>query len=395
MKLAIVHDYLNQMGGAERVLLVLHELYPDAPIYTSIYAPDRVDPAFRRMDIRASFMQRLPLVHTHHQAFLPLFPFAFESLDLRAYDVVLSMSSGWAKNVLTRPETCHICYCLTPMRFGWNFNEYVAREPVAGWQRAALMPIMTALRLWDVAGANRVDYFAAISTVVARRIRKFYRREATVIYPPVDTSRYAYGAADAAEQPNGRVGDGYVLVVSRLVPYKRVDLAIEACNRLKLPLKILGDGRDRPRLERMAGPTVEFLGFVDEATKRRYLHGCRAFIFPGEEDFGIAPLEAMAAGRPVVAYAAGGALDTVIDGQTGVLFAEPSAEALAAALERALACSWDRTAVAAHAARFSVETFKTQLSGFVAAKVAEFRAGAGSARLDRLASPPAHAGAAL
>jgi glycosyltransferase involved in cell wall biosynthesis len=227
LKLAIVHDYLNQMGGAERVLLVLHALYPDAPVYTSMYAPDLVDPAFRRMDVRTSFMQRLPFVHRRHQPFLPLFPFAFESFDLRGYDVVLSMSSAWAKNVLTRPETCHVCYCLTPMRFGWSFEEYVEGEPVAAWQRGVLAPILTGIRLWDVAGASRVDHFAAISTGVARRIQKYYRREAQVIYPPVHTAPLAEAGAAVPARP----GRPSVLMVTRLVPYKRVDLAIEACNR--------------------------------------------------------------------------------------------------------------------------------------------------------------------
>jgi glycosyltransferase involved in cell wall biosynthesis len=361
MKLAIVHDYLNQMGGAERVLMVLHDVFPEAPIFTSIYAPGLVDGAFRRMDVRTSFMQRLPFVHRHHQPFLPLFPLAFESLDLRDYDVVLSMSSGWAKNVLTRPETCHLCYCLTPMRFGWSFQEYVSRERVAAWQRGLLAPVMAGIRLWDVAGSNRVDHFAAISTGVARRIWKYYRRDAEVIHPPVDTAAYA--------PLDDRGGEGdHFLIVSRLIPYKRVDLAIEACNLLGAPLKVIGDGRDRSRLERLAGPTVEMLGWVDDETKRRHLSSCKAFIFPAEEDFGISPVEAMAAGRPVVAFAAGGALDTIVDGTTGVLFRQPAVHALVEALETASRRTWDRAAIRAHAARFDVQTFCTQLREFIEVK---------------------------
>ncbi len=386
MKLAIVHDYLNQMGGAERVLLVLHEIFPHAPIYTSIYAPELVDPAFREMDIRTSFMQRLPLVHTHHQAFLPIFPFAFESLDLREYDVVLSMSSGWAKNVLTRPETCHICYCLTPMRFAWSFREYVNGERIAGWQMGMLNPILSALRLWDVAGANRVDAFAAISVGVKRRIEKYYRRPATVIYPPVHTAAYAYHAdgrsggvagGPAADptlaSPQPPSGGDYFLIAGRLIPYKRIDLAIQACNLLKARLLVIGEGRDRARLEGMAGPTIEFLGKVDDRTKREYLLNCGAFIFPGEDDFGIAPVEAMAAGRPVVAFGAGGALDTIVDGVTGILFRQPVVTALADALQRARATDWDPETIARHASRFDVCTFKTQLRRFVEAKAAEHR----------------------
>ena len=363
MKLAIVHDYLNQMGGAELVLKVLHELYPDAPIFTSIYDPALVDADFRKMDVRTTFMQRLPLVARHHQAFLPIFPFAFESIDLRPFDVVLSMSSAWSKNVLTRPETCHINYCLSPMRFAWSFLDYAAREQISDWQRPILMPIMAALRAWDVAGSNRVDHFIGISGEVNRRIMKFYRRDAALIYPPVETRSYADGVADAGD-------DGYFLIVARLVPYKRIDLAIQACNRLKAPLKIIGGGRDEAHLRARAGPTVEFLGRVDDETKRRYLRRCRAFLFPSEEDFGIAPVEALASGRPVVAYAAGGALDFVVEGKTGLFLREQTPEALAAALARVSDYEWDSSAISDHASQFDTETFKSRLDGFVREKAA-------------------------
>ena len=357
------------MGGAENVLLVLHDLFPEAPVYTSIYAPDLVHPGFRRMDIRTTFMQRLPLVHTHHQPFLPIFPFAFESLDLSEYDVVLSVSSAWSKNVVTRPETCHVNYCLTPMRFAWSFEEYAKREGLSDWQRNLLLPVIAGLRLWDSNGANRVDAFAGISTTVARRIEKYYRRQADVIYPPVDTSAFAYDGGGTAD-------DGYFLVVSRLIPYKRIDLAIEGCKVAHVPLKVLGAGRDRERLERLAtgrGADVEFLGYVDDATKRHYLQRCRGFIFPAEEDFGIGPLEATAAGRPVVAYGAGGALDTVIEGETGVLFQPQTPDALAAALERVESTRWDRARIAAHAATFSVPAFKSRLKDFIERSVATHR----------------------
>lgn len=358
MRLAIVHDYLNQMGGAERVLMVLHDLFPAAPVYTSIYEPTLVDPAFQRMDIRTSFMQRLPGVHRHHQAFLPVFPFAFESLDLRAYDTVLSMSSAWSKAVVTRPDATHLNYCLSPMRFAWAFDEYVRDEPVAPWQRLGLAPILAWLRHWDVKTSARVSAFAAISHVVQQRIQKFYQRDASIIYPPVDTSPLA------ALQESAR-DEGYFLIASRLIPYKRIDLAIEACNRLGVPLRIVGDGRDRGRLQSLAGPTITFLGFVDEATKRRQIAGCRAFIFPAEEDFGIAPVEAMAAGKPVVAYRAGGALDTVIPGLTGTFFDQPTADSLAKAIEEASRRTWIGAAITAHAARFDTETFKTQMHAWV------------------------------
>ncbi|MFM7198469.1 MAG: glycosyltransferase [Chloroflexota bacterium] len=358
MRLAIVHDYLNQMGGAERVLLVLHELFPEALIYTSIYDPTRVDPAFRGMEIRTTFMQRLPLVHRHHQAFLPVFPFAFETLDLRAHDLVLSMSSAWSKAVLTRPDAVHLNYCLSPMRFAWSFDEYVRDEPVGALRRAALAPVLAWLRQWDVTTSNRVDAFAAISTTVRQRIRKHYRRDARIIYPPVATGGYPPPATGAGD-------DGYFLVTSRLIPYKRIDLAIAACNRLRARCKVVGEGRDLARLRAMAGPTIEFTGWVDEAEKRRLTAGCRAFIFPAEEDFGIAPIEAMAAGKPVVAYRAGGALDTVIAGVTGTFFDEATPESLAAALEATTSRTWVPNAIAAHAARFDTKSFKEQMRAWV------------------------------
>jgi len=364
VNVAIVHDYLNQMGGAERVLMVLHDLFPQAPIYTTIYDPKLVDLAFRRMDVRTTFMQRLPYVHRHHQPFLPIFPLAVESIDVRAYDVVLSMSSAWSKNVLTTPEQCHVCYCLTPMRFAWSFEEYVARERIAAWQKSLLLPLMMGIRLWDVAGSNRVDHFVGISSTVNRRIKKYYRRDAALIHPPVETSALAARAAEAGD-------DGYFLVVSRLVPYKRIDLAIQACNAIGARLLVIGEGRDRARLQALAGPTVEFLGWVDEETKRHHLRRCRAFVFPAEEDFGIAPVEALAAGRPVVAFAAGGALDVIEEGTTGLLFREQTVEALAEQLRAVPSYDWDGREIAAHAARFDTRTFKSRLLAFVEERAAE------------------------
>lgn len=356
-RLALVHDYLNQYGGAERVLEQLHALWPAAPIYTSMYAPHLLPPQYRRMDIRTSFMQRLPGVHRHHQPYLLAYPLAFESFRLQGYDVVLSNSSAWAKGVLTPPETLHICYCLTPMRWAWSYHEYVERERIGGPLRRMLPLAMHYLRLWDVASAQRVDRFLAISRAVAARIRKYYGREATVIYPPVDVERFAPSAAP----------DDFYLVVSRLVPYKRVDLAVAAFTRLGPPwrLKIVGDGRDRPALQARAGPNVEFLGRLPDSAVRELMARCRAFVFPGLEDFGIAPVEAQAAGRPVVAFAGGGALDTVRDGLTGVLFGEQTVEALIAALRRCADLAWDPHTIRAHAERFSAARFRQELRAYV------------------------------
>jgi glycosyltransferase involved in cell wall biosynthesis len=357
MRLALVHDYLNQYGGAERVLDALHELYPDAPVYTSMYDSARMPSSYRALDIRTSFMQRLPGVTTHHQAYLACYPLAFESFDLSGYDVVLSNSSAWCKGIVTQPETVHICYCLTPMRWAWRYSDYVEREQLGRLARFGLPAAMTALRIWDVSSSQRVDHFMAISRAVAARIKKYYQRVATVIYPPVDTQRFA------TDRPPG----DYYLVVSRLVPYKRVDLAIEAFNRLGLPLKVVGDGRQRAELSRRAGSNVEFLGRAGDAEVVDLVRDCRGFVFPGEEDFGIAPVEAQAAGRPVVAFGAAGALDTVIDGETGVLFKEQTAEAVEQAIRRLEGLPLDPRRIVDNARRFDSAVFRRELAAFVAA----------------------------
>lgn len=360
VRVALVHDYLNQMGGAEKVLLTLHELFPRSPIYTSIYAPGRVDRQFRSMDIRTSFMQRLPLVKRKHQPFLPLFPQAFERMDLRGYDLVISDSSAFAKGVVTRPDALHICYCHTPMRWAWNYEDYVERERLGRLARTALPPFITRLRQWDYVTAARVDYFLANSPTVVARIAKYYRREATYLPPPVDTSRF---------EPSAQQED-YFLVVSRLVPYKRIDLAVEACTRLNVPLRVIGSGRDEGRLRRMAGKSVRFLGRLSDDEVRSQLARCRAFIFPGEEDFGITPVEAMAAGRPVIAYGAGGALATVIDGVTGLYFHQQTPEALMEALGRIDALNLDPRAIRHRAEEFDTDRFKRRFTQFVEAKMA-------------------------
>jgi glycosyltransferase involved in cell wall biosynthesis len=369
-RLALVHDYLNQYGGAERVLEELHALWPAAPIYTSMYAPDLMPPQYRRLDIRTSFMQRLPGVGRHHQKYLLAYPLAFESFQLHEYDVVLSNSSAWCKGVITPPETLHLCYCLTPMRWAWSFHEYVERERVAGPLRRALLLAMHYLRVWDVAAAQRVDRFLAISQAVAARIRKYYRREAEVIYPPVAVERFTPRAAP--DEPP------FYLVVSRLIPYKRVDLAVEAFNRLGWRLKIVGDGRDRAALQARARPNVEFLGRLPDAAVCDLMARCQGFLFPGLEDFGIAPVEAQAAGRPVVAYAGGGALDTVRDGETGVLFGTQTADALADAVRRCADLAWDPLAIRAHAERFSTARFREELSSYVVAAWEAHQASTGS-----------------
>ncbi len=357
MRVAIVCSWLNQYGGAERVLEVVHDMFPEAPVYTSMYWPEALPASYRSWDIRTSFLNRLPLIKRHHQPFLPLYPLGFETLDLDGYDLVLSVTSAFAHGVIVRPGATHISYCLTPARFLWYDSAYARREQLGRASRAILPPILTGLRTWDAVAANRVDHFVAISRAVQERIRKFYRRSSRIIYPPVDTS--AFTMTDET--------DDYYLIVGRLIPYRRADLAVRAFNALGLPLLIVGEGRDRRALERLAQPNVRFLGRVSDGERQRLLSRCRAFIWPGEEDFGIAPLEANASGRPVIAYAGGGALETVVEGVTGVFFHEPTSESLAQAVRAFDPRTCDPAAMRRHAERFDTAQFKAQLSRFIAA----------------------------
>lgn len=359
--IALVHDWLNQMGGAENVLEELNGLFPAAPIYTSIYAPGRMPDLYRRWDIRTSFMQRLPGVAAHHQKYLVVYPVAFSRMDLSGYDLVLSNKSGFCHGVTTRQgdrRAQHICYCLTPTRFLWQYELYRQREQIGGVTSALLRPVLAQLRKWDYDAAQRVDHFLAISHEVQHRIRTVYHRESTVVYPPVDVDFFT----PAAQHP---VGD-YYLIVSRLIPYKRIDLAVQAFNRLPHEkLVIVGDGRDLDMLRAEAGPNITFLGRVPRTQVRELLRGCRAFLFPGLEDFGIAPVEAMSAGRPVIAFGGGGALDTVVPGVTGEHFAKPTVDSLVEVLERFDWRTYDPRECRVHAEKFSNQAFRQQLGAFV------------------------------
>ena len=354
VNLALVHDWLNQTGGAEDVLATLVEMLPASPIYTSMYWREGMPAAYRSWDIRTTWMDRLPSIYRSHQVYLPLYPVVFSQLDLSAYDLVLSNKSGFCHGVRTG-SAAHVCYCLTPTRYAWDFEAYAAREKLPSIVKMALRPLVTLLRRWDYFAAQRVGWFIAISREVQNRISQCYERESTIIYPPVDIHRF---------QPQiGR--DDYYLIVSRLVPYRRIDLAIRAFNQLDLPLVIAGDGRSRESLEALAGPSVTFVGRVSDGDLPDLFARCRAYILPGEEDFGIAPVQAQAAGRPVIAYGAGGALDTVIEGRTGTFFREQTPEALAGAV-----CAFDPGQVSPQACRtsaerFAVELFKESLSSFI------------------------------
>jgi glycosyltransferase involved in cell wall biosynthesis len=357
LKTAIVHDWLNQRGGAEAVLEALVEMFPGAPIYTSIYSPQSMPPAYSKWDIRTTWMDRLPGIHGHHQHYLLFYPLAFGGLELRGYDMVISNKSAFCLGVRIPPKTRHICYCLTPTRFVWDFEAYVAREQVGGTIRGVVRPFLGLLRRWERAAADRVEAFAAISHEIQDRIQRSYGRRAPVIHPPVDTRRFV-------PQIDGS-HDDYFLIVSRLIPYKRIDLAVRAFTDLGLPLWIGGEGRDRASLEAIAGPNVRFLGYVPDEDLGPLMARCRAFVFPGLEDFGLTPVQAMAAGRPVIAYAGGGALDYVVEGATGTFFREQTPESLAGAVDRFERMAFDTASIRAHATRFDTSVFKANIQAFV------------------------------
>jgi glycosyltransferase involved in cell wall biosynthesis len=356
--IALVHDWLNQIGGAEDVLETIAGMFPDAPIYTSMYWRAGMPPAYRSWDIRTTWMDRLPGIYSHHQLYLPLYPLAFARLDLSGYPVVLSNKSGFCHGVRT-DGAVHVCYCLSPTRYVWEFEEYAAREALPPALKTTLLPIIRLLRRWDYRAAQRVDHFIAISSEIQARIRHYYGRDSTIIHPPVDTARF---------EPAPTHGD-YYLIVSRLVPYRRIDLVVQAFNKLGLPLIIAGDGRDRDALKKLAGSNVTFLGRVPDADLPELYARCRAYVLPGVEDFGIAPLQAQAAGRPVIAYRAGGALDTVVEGETGAFFDESTPEALAAAVRAFDPDTIDPRACAQNAARFDASVFRRKLRQFVEEKL--------------------------
>ncbi|MGC8873667.1 MAG: glycosyltransferase [Chloroflexia bacterium] len=355
MRIALVHDFFCQYGGAERVLEALHDLYPQAPVYLPFHDPRTAPPTWRRWEIRTSFLQRFPAWKRFFRLYLLWYPLAFESFDLRGYDLILSSSSAFAKGVIPAPGARHICYCHNPARFLWTPATYLERERLGRAARILLAPALSRLRVWDLSTNDRVDAFIANSRTVAQRIARFYRRESTVIHPPV-----AVGSFPLAKG-RGR----YFLTGGRLVPHKRFDVAIQACSIVGLPLVVFGEGRDRRRLEALAGPTVKFVGRVSEEKLRELYLDCRAFLFPSEEDLGIGPIEAMACGRPVIAYAAGGALETVVPGRTGILFSPQRPEALVEVLAGFREEDFDPSAIRQHAEQFDTSVFRQRIAVFV------------------------------
>jgi len=352
MRIALIHDWLNQYGGAERVLEHLHSFWPSAPLYTSMYWRAGMPEVYQTWDIRTTWMDHLPGIYQRHQGYFPLYALAFASLDLRrkrsdGYDLVLSNKSGFCHGTQTG-DIPHLCYCLAPTRYVWEFEAYAAREQLSPVLKALLRPVVAGLRRWDYRAAQRETlHFIAISREIQARIQRYYGRESRIIYPPVDIDHY---------QPSAQRGD-YYLIVSRLIPYKRIDLAIQAFNQLGLPLYISGSGRDREALQALAGPTIKFLGRVPDAQLPDLMARCKA---------GLTPVEAQAAGRPVIAYQAGGALDTVIAGETGTFFDQLVPAALADAVSAFDAEAVDPRACRANAERFSVARFRQELRDEIA-----------------------------
>ncbi|HDQ23092.1 MAG TPA: glycosyltransferase family 4 protein [Candidatus Uhrbacteria bacterium] len=363
MKVALLHDYLNQAGGAERVLLALAELFPDAPIHTLIHDKKRLL-GFENKNIKTSFLQKMPFSSSHIRWYLPLMPSAIEQLDLSGHDIVISSTSALIKGVITHPQTLHICYCHTPTRYLWSEAHQYHKEIKEGKIVKNFLPyILNNLRLWDQVAAQRVNYFIANSNFIAQRIKNYYNRESAVIYPPVDTENF---------YTSNELGD-YYLIISRLKPYKKVNLAIQAFNKLNIPLKIIGIGEEEKKLKKMAKPNIEFLGAVSEEEKRSYLSRCLALIHPQTEDFGITAVEAMASGRPVIAYAEGGSLETVVNGESGIFFNEQSWEALIDTVIKFKPQEFDPHAIKNHAEKFNSKNFYQQIKNFVDKSYQKFK----------------------
>jgi glycosyltransferase involved in cell wall biosynthesis len=348
MKVAIVHYWLVGMRGGERVIEALCDLYPQADIFTHVYVPDMISEKIHKHKIIPSFINSLPRAPRMYKTYLPLMPMALEHFDLRGYDLIISSESGPAKGVLAPADAVHVCYCHTPMRYIWNmYHDY---RDGAGWLTRAMMPMVSHyLRMWDVTSAHRVDSFVANSATVAARIRRYYGVSAEVIYPPVDIE--AFQVAEST-----KIGDFY-LMVGELVSYKRPDLAVEAFNKMGAKLVVIGGGEMLDELRRIAGPTVSILGQQPFEVLRDHYARCQALVFPGEEDFGMVPVEAMASGRPVIAFGRGGAMETVVDGETGIFFGEQSVEAIAAAIERFRNFTVDSTKISEHARKFGTDHF--------------------------------------
>lgn len=356
MRIALVHDYLVQRGGAERVLECFGELFPEASIFTLVYDKDAMNGLFEGRRIHTSYLQKLPFAKTRHRLFPPLMPPAIEQFDFSQYDIVLSDSSSYAKGIITGPDTLHVCYMHTPMRYAWDDCQKYTQDFYFPSIIKKIVPFfMNYIRLWDRVSAERVDKFIANSNFVAKRIEKYYRKKAVVIHPPVNVAKFKVAEKTA----------DYYLMVGRLIAYKRHDIAIEAFNKLGLPLKVVGRGPELQRLKKLAGPNVEFLGRVSDEELPGYYAACKGFVFPQEEDFGIVAIEAMASGRPLVAYRGGDIPEHMEEGKAGVFFDEQTPEAIMAAVKEFETKQFDPQYIRAKALKFDREVFKAKIKEYV------------------------------
>ena len=348
-RVALVHDFLVDLRGADRVFLAIADIWPDAPIYTAVYDENGTEGRFAHRDVRTSFLQRLRPSASTFRSLLPLYPSAVESFDLSEFDLVLSSSSAWAHAVICHEHTTHVSYCYNPFRYAWNDRDRTLADMPDPFSRAVLHGVLRRWRQWDWIAAQRVDRYLTISRTARARIRHYWGRDSTIVHPPVDTKRFA------PAQP-----EGYYLLLSELMRHKQIDIAVEAFNRLRLPLVVVGDGPDQRRLRRMAGPTIEFAGRVPDAEAARLLSGTRALVVTAVEEFGLAAVEAQASGRPVISVGAGGALETVIEGETGV-FWQGGPRELAAAVSSFDPDAIDPQACVRSAERFSLDRFRDRM----------------------------------
>jgi glycosyltransferase involved in cell wall biosynthesis len=372
-RVAIVHEWFTSMRGGEKCVEALCEVFPDADVYALLHVPGSVSPIIERALVRTSFVQHLPGARTHYRRYLPLFPSAVRQFDLCGYDLVITSNHCVAKGARVPPDALHVCYCYTPMRYIWNqYDEYFGKGRAGLLTRAAMRLCVGPLRRWDVATASHPHHFVAISENVRKRIQSIYGRSSDLIYPPVDTSRFTLSRADR----------GYYLIVSALVPYKAVDVAIAAFNETGDRLIIVGEGPDRPRLEKLAGKNIVFEGWQPDENLADYYAGCSGVIFPGEEDFGIVPVEAMAVGKPVLAYARGGALETVLDTptrKTGVLFHEQTIDGLLNGLRRLRTTRFDPVELRNHALTYDRQIYKDRMREYCLRRWRELKGGSSQA----------------
>jgi glycosyltransferase involved in cell wall biosynthesis len=355
-RIALFQDYLAQYGGAERVTEAIHQALPNIDLHTTFFVPEKMSRYLSQVPAKTTWMQYLPAKSKFYRQYFLLYPLAVESAHLDDYDLIISSCCGYAKGVQRGANAVHVCYCHNPMRWVWRFPEYIARENLNAATKFMLHTMVRGLKSWEMKAAHRPDYFIANSYIVAGRLKAAFGIDATVIEPPIETSRFRI---------SNNIGN-YYLVLSRLVSYKRIDLAVEACTRTGRRLIVIGDGPDRQRLQAAAGPTVTFLGRQPDRTVNRYASRCRALIFPGEEDFGMAPLEINAAGRPVVAYGAGGVTETVIEPINGLLFREQTADALIEALEQCENQNWNPLMIRRIAQRYDIHLFQERMLNFLA-----------------------------